>query len=73
MFVMLIAGHETTGTALIVALAELALNPAWQRRIQADIDEIFGDRPPSSWNLYTDVENTFDGTLGATISEGQFA
>ena len=70
---MLIAGHETTGTALIAALTELALNPAWQTRIQADIDEIFGDRPPSSWNLYTDVEKAFDGTLGATINEGGFA
>lgn len=71
MFVMLIAGHETTGTALIVVLTQLALDPAWQRRIQTDLDEIFGDRPSSSWNLYTDVEKTFDGTLGATINEGK--
>ena len=73
MLVMLLAGHETTGTTLIVALTELALNPTWQRRIQEDVDEIFGDRPSSQWDLYTDVEKTFDGTLGATINEGQFS
>ena len=71
MFIMLIAGHETTGTALIAALVELAINPIWQRRLQSDLDQIFGDRPPRSWNLYTDVEKTFDGTLGATINEGK--
>ena len=73
MFIMLIARHETTGTALMIALTNLALNSAWQRRIQADLDEIFGDRPPSFWDLYTDVGKTLDGTLGATINDGKFA
>ncbi len=41
---MMVAGYETTSTALGYAAYELALNPEIQRKIQAEIDENFADK-----------------------------
>lgn len=68
-FVLLIAGHETTATVLLIAMIELAISIDWQRRLQKDLDKIFGNRSPSSWDIYTDVEKMFDGSMGAIINE----
>ena len=43
-FIMLIAGYETTSTALGFASYELALNPDVQKKLQAEIDEHFTDK-----------------------------
>ena len=42
-FLVLIAGYETTSTALGFASYELALNPDVQKKLQAEIDEHFPD------------------------------
>lgn len=42
--VFLLAGHETTATALAFALHLLALHPEAQRTAQAEVDEVLGDR-----------------------------
>ena len=43
-FIMLIAGYETTSTALGFASYELALNPDVQKKLQEEIDEHFTDK-----------------------------
>ena len=68
-FLMLIAGHETTATVILATLVELAINIEWQREVQKDLDQIFGHRPHSSWDLQKDVKLLSDGTVGATINE----
>ena len=43
-FIMLIAGYETTSTALGLASYELALNQDVQEKLQAEIDQHFPDK-----------------------------
>ena len=43
-FIMLIAGYETTSTALGLASYELALNRDVQDKLQAEIDQHFPDK-----------------------------
>jgi len=54
MITMLIAGHETTASALTWALFELAQNPELMKRVQKEVDEVMGDR---SHPTYEDVKN----------------
>jgi cytochrome P450 len=44
---MLIAGHETTAAVLTWALFELTRNPDTLKKVQAEIDEVVGDRIPT--------------------------
>jgi cytochrome P450 len=67
-FLMLIVGHETTATALLLSLIELAINPEWQHEVQQDLDQIFGQRAHKSWTL-SDAALLSSSKLGATISE----
>lgn len=68
-FLMMIAGHETTATILLLTLVELAINLEWQHEVQKDLDETFGQRPTISWNLRNDIARLSGGTVGATINE----
>lgn len=68
-FLMLIAGHETTATTLLLILVELALNPEWQREVQADIDRVFGQRQHDAWNVREDAIKLWNSKVGATINE----
>ncbi len=68
-FLMLIAGHETTATVLLLTMVELAINIDWQRKVQQDLDHIFGHRSHNLWNLQTDLAPLSDGAVGATINE----
>jgi cytochrome P450 len=68
-FIMLVAGHETTAGALHFILLELANNPASQRRLQKDIDEIFGEKEPSSWDYDTLINPMMASMLGACMNE----
>ncbi|KAH6985792.1 cytochrome P450 [Ilyonectria sp. MPI-CAGE-AT-0026] len=68
-FIMLVAGHETTANAMHFILIELATNPASQRRLHKDIDEIFGDADPSSWDYETLINPMMASMLGACLNE----
>lgn len=46
--IFMLAGHETTATALACALFELARSASWQQVVQQEIDEVLGDRPPTA-------------------------
>ncbi|WP_189939114.1 cytochrome P450 [Streptomyces sulfonofaciens] len=46
--VFLLAGHESTATALAFALHLLALHPEAQQKAQAEVDEILGGREPGA-------------------------
>ncbi|KAG4439068.1 hypothetical protein IFR05_005459 [Cadophora sp. M221] len=68
-FNSLTAGHETTGSTLFHCMINLALHPTWQRKVQADIDTIFGDLDTDQW-LYKDhLEKLKNSSLDATILE----
>ena len=68
-FLMLIAGHETTATVLLLTMLELAINIEWQKAVQKDLDSVFGHRLHSEWSIQDDLTRLSDGTVGATISE----
>ncbi|KAF7554827.1 hypothetical protein G7046_g6705 [Stylonectria norvegica] len=68
-FIMLVAGHETTANAMHFIMIELATNPASQRRLQKDIDEVLGGKEPGAWD-YEGVVNPMMGSmLGACLNE----
>ncbi|KPM43107.1 hypothetical protein AK830_g3449 [Neonectria ditissima] len=68
-FIMLVAGHETTANAMHFILIELAANPASQRRLQKDIDEILGDAEASSWDYDRLITPMMASMLGACLNE----
>ncbi|KAK2045945.1 cytochrome P450 [Colletotrichum somersetense] len=68
-FIMLVAGHETTANAMHFGLIEIACNPAVQRQLQKDIDGIFGDSDPSTWNYDSTVNPMLASMLGACMNE----
>lgn len=45
-YVILMAGHETTATGLTWALHHLAREPAAQERLEREVDDVLGGRPP---------------------------
>ncbi|MGV9253894.1 cytochrome P450 [Streptomyces sp. NPDC003697] len=49
--VFLLAGHETTATALAFALHLLALHPKAQERAQTEVDDVLGCRAPAAADL----------------------
>jgi cytochrome P450 len=46
--IFLLAGHETTSTALTYALHLLGRHPDVQRRVRAEVAEVVGDRAPTA-------------------------
>ena len=44
----LFAGHDTTAVSLTWTLALLARHPDWQREARAEIEQVIGDREPTS-------------------------
>ena len=50
-FIFLIAGYETTSSALAFTAHELALNPGVQEKLQAEVDDFFPEVRSSSENL----------------------
>ncbi|KLU93172.1 hypothetical protein MAPG_12109, partial [Magnaporthiopsis poae ATCC 64411] len=76
-FVLILAGHETSGDVLHFALLHLALNPSAQLALQADLDRIAGvaapaaaedgvKRPRPSWDQ---VRAMLSGMPGAVVNE----
>ena len=68
-FVFILAGHETTANAIHFIMVLLALNIASQRRLQADLDDIFHGRPVSQWDYDRDLPKLFGGMAGAVMNE----
>lgn len=68
-FIMIVAGHETTANTLHFAIAELAINPATQRRLQKDVDSLFGDSDPSTWDYEKSINAMTASHIGACINE----
>lgn len=68
-FIMMLAGHETTANTLHFALIELAANPSAQRRLQQDVDVIFEDSDPSTWEYEKCINALLASHVGATINE----
>jgi cytochrome P450 len=68
-FVLFLAGHETAANSIHFSLLYLAMRPDAQRKLQADLDTIFGDRDPSKWDYDTDLPKLFAGWAGAVMNE----
>ncbi|OTB07102.1 hypothetical protein M426DRAFT_54298 [Hypoxylon sp. CI-4A] len=68
-FVNIVAGHESTANILHFALVELATNPASQRRLQKDIDNILGDADPNTWDYDAKMNPLLGSMAGASINE----
>ena len=68
-FIFILAGHETTANTIHFALVYLALHPAAQRRLQADLDAVLGGRPPDRWDYERDIPRLFGSMAGAVLNE----
>lgn len=68
-FVMIVAGHETTANSIHFSLIELAISPRSQREVQAEIQKIFADESPETWDYDKNINTLLGGTLGATLNE----
>lgn len=68
-FILLLAGHETVANSILCSLLYLAIHPQQQRLLQKDIDDIFADRPMSSWDFQTDMPKLSSGMAGAVLNE----
>jgi cytochrome P450 len=69
-FVLFLAGHETAANSIHFSLLYLAMRPDAQRKLQADLDAIFGDRrDPSRWDYDSDLPKLFAGWAGAVMNE----
>ena len=68
-FVLILAGHETAANSIHFALLYLALHMRSQRRLQEDLDHVFGGRPPSQWDYERDLPGLFGGMTGAVLNE----
>ncbi|KAL9114711.1 MAG: hypothetical protein Q9227_001389 [Pyrenula ochraceoflavens] len=72
LFVLLLAGHETTAHSLHACLFLLALHPSTQRLAQADLDRVLPTQSPSSspWPYTPTAPRLFQSTLlPAILSE----
>jgi cytochrome P450 len=68
-FVLIIAGHETTANSVHFALMMLAMAPGSQRRLQKEIESIFGSTPPESWDYDSCINKCLGGMIGAVLNE----
>ena len=68
-FVVILAGHETTANSIHFSLIFLAMHVASQRRLQAELDDIFQGRSPSEWSYDQDLPRLFAGLPGAIMAE----
>lgn len=69
LFVLFIAGHETSASSIHFSLLLLAMNPRIQKAVQEDLDTIFSGRPCSTWDYERDLPRLLSSMLGAVLSE----
>jgi len=68
-FVLIIAGHETTANSIHFALMMLAMAPGSQRRLQKEVEFIFGNTPPEDWDYDSCINKCLGGMIGAVLNE----
>jgi cytochrome P450 len=68
-FIVLLAGYETSAGVLHFSLVQLAANPASQRRLQKDVDELVGASDPTDWDYERLVNRMMTSMLGACMNE----
>ncbi|KAI1336888.1 cytochrome P450 [Xylariaceae sp. FL0016] len=68
-FINIVAGHESTANVMHFSLAYLATHPTSQRRLQKDVDEIFGNLEPSLWDYEKHMNALQASMVGACVNE----
>lgn len=68
-FIISVAGHETTAGTLHFALLELATNARAQRAVQQDVDALFGDTDPATWDYEQNINPLLASHIGAAMNE----
>ncbi|KAH8671358.1 cytochrome P450 [Xylariales sp. PMI_506] len=68
-FIMIVAGHETTANMMHFTLLHLAALPLEQRLIQRDINTIFGETDPQTWDYDSNVNALLASYVGACMNE----
>jgi cytochrome P450 len=68
-FVMIVAGHETTANSIHFSLIQLAINPRPQRLAQQEVENIFGNAEPETWDYDSTINTLLGGILGAILNE----
>ena len=68
-FIMLVAGHDSTASTTHFMLLYLAGNPATQRRLHRELDELVGDSDPETWDYGEILKQLMDGMMGACVNE----
>lgn len=68
-FLLILAGHETTANSLHFSLVYLALNINSQRHLQSDLDRIFKGRQICEWDYSRDVPRLFNSMAEAVLNE----
>lgn len=68
-FVFILAGHETAANTIHFSILFLAMHWSSQKRLQEDLDAIFGDRPISEWDYDEDIPKLFGSMCGAVMNE----
>jgi cytochrome P450 len=70
LFVMIIAGHETSASSIHFSLILLALHPQVQKEVQNELDDIFkGRQNPSQWDYESDLPSLLNSKLAAVLNE----
>jgi cytochrome P450 len=68
-WILLFAGHETSGSITHYSLLWLAIELSIQAELQSDIDAIVGSRPWSTWTYESDLGYLSQSLVGAVINE----
>ena len=68
-WIILFAGHESTGNTTHFALTFLAIALESQARLQAGIDNVLSSRPVEDWSYETDMSRLYQSMVGAVMNE----
>ncbi|KAL2891790.1 Sterol 26-hydroxylase mitochondrial [Ceratocystis lukuohia] len=68
-FIMMVAGHETTANLLHFMLLYLAAHPSAQRSLVRDLDGIIGSKSPENWDYDTMLVPLLNSYAGACMNE----
>jgi cytochrome P450 len=68
-FILHFAGHESNAHVLQFALLNLACQPEMQKKVQSDIDRVFGNCPSQQWSYEQHYNALASSMVGAVINE----